>query len=54
MPSWKDKLTDAQIEQIIAWVQSRWPDEIYAAWLLTEEKARLLMEKRARKSKPAR
>ncbi len=46
MPPWKDKLTDAQIEQIIAWMQSHWPDEIYAAWLETDKKAR--------KSRPAR
>jgi mono/diheme cytochrome c family protein len=46
MPSWKDKLTDAQIEQIIAWIQSRWPDEIYAAWLETERKARKSMPAR--------
>ncbi len=46
MPSWKDKLTDAQIDQILAWIQSRWPDEIYAAWLITEEKARKSMPAR--------
>lgn len=40
MPSWKDKLSEKQIEQVIAWMQSRWRDEIYAAWLQTEKKAR--------------
>jgi len=54
MPSWKGKLTDAQIEQTIAWIQSRWPDEIYAAWLITEERARLLMERKARNRRPVR
>lgn len=32
MPPWKDKLSDAQIQDILFWVQSQWPPEIYAAW----------------------
>lgn len=32
MPAWGDKLSDAEIDAAIAWFQSRWPDEIYAAW----------------------
>lgn len=32
MPPWKDKLTDEQIRDIIAWFQAKWPDTIYAAW----------------------
>ncbi len=32
MPAWGDKLSDAEIDAVIAWFQSRWPDEIYAAW----------------------
>jgi mono/diheme cytochrome c family protein len=32
MPAWKDRLSDQQIEDIIAWFQSRWPDEQYVAW----------------------
>ena len=32
MPAWKDKLSDDEINDIIAWFQSKWPDEIYAAW----------------------
>lgn len=32
MPSFESKLTDAQIEAIIAWFQSKWSDEIYARW----------------------
>lgn len=39
MPAWKDKLTDPQIDDIIAWFQSLWPDEAYAAWQRTEAKA---------------
>lgn len=32
MPPWKDKLTATQIQDILFWVQSQWPPEIYAAW----------------------
>lgn len=32
MPPWKDKLTEAQIRDIIAWFQAKWSDEIYAVW----------------------
>lgn len=33
MPAWKGKLSEQDIEDIIAWFQSKWPDEIYKAWL---------------------
>lgn len=32
MPAWQGKLSDQDINDIIAWFQSQWPDEIYAAW----------------------
>lgn len=32
MPAWKDTLADGDIRAIIAWFQSRWPEEIYRAW----------------------
>ena len=37
MPPWKDRLNDAQIKDIIAWFQSKWSDEIYAAWYRREQ-----------------
>lgn len=40
MPAWKDKLSDADIEAVIAWFQSRWPEEVYKSWALMDEKAR--------------
>lgn len=43
MPAWKDKLTDEQITDIIAWFQSKWSDEIYAVWYRRNQQA---MEKR--------
>lgn len=32
MPAWKEKLSDEEINDIIAWFMSRWPDEVYQAW----------------------
>jgi len=32
MPAWSDKLSDEEIEAIIAWFQSKWPDQVYTAW----------------------
>lgn len=32
MPPWKDKLSDEEIQAVIYWFQSKWPDELYAAW----------------------
>jgi mono/diheme cytochrome c family protein len=40
MPAWRDKLSDEEIEAVIAWFQSRWPDQIYSAWYRMDRKAR--------------
>ncbi len=32
MPAWKDKLSDRQIEAVIHWFQSLWPDNVYFLW----------------------
>lgn len=32
MPGWRNKLQKPEMLAIIAWFQSLWPDEIYAAW----------------------
>ncbi len=32
MPPFKVKLDGRQIDDILAWVQSHWPDRIYTAW----------------------
>lgn len=37
MPAWKEKLSDAEIEDILYWVQSQWPQEIYQAWYRNNE-----------------
>ncbi|MDO8595640.1 MAG: cytochrome c, partial [Sulfuricaulis sp.] len=40
MPAWGEKISDKDIEAIIVWIQSRWPDELYQSWLAMDEKAR--------------
>lgn len=40
MPAWKEKLDDEEIAAIIAWFQSKWPDEVYAAWYRTDQRTR--------------
>jgi mono/diheme cytochrome c family protein len=32
MPGFTDKLDDQQIQALIAFFQSKWPDEIYQPW----------------------
>ena len=33
MPPWQNKLDDQQIEAIITWLTSLWPDEPYEIWM---------------------
>ena len=32
MPAWQGKLSDADIDAVITYFQSLWPDEVYADW----------------------
>ena len=32
MPAWKDVLTGTQIDDVIVYIKSLWPDEVYAIW----------------------
>lgn len=32
MPAWKNKLSEQEITDVIAWFQSKWSDEIYQLW----------------------
>ena len=32
MPAWKDVLSDDEIDAIITWLTSLWPDQIYQHW----------------------
>jgi len=38
MPALGESLTDEQVEEAIAYIQSLWPDKIYAAWLKIDSK----------------
>ncbi len=40
MPAWKGRLSEADTEAVVAWFQSTWPDEIYAAWADIDRRAR--------------
>ncbi len=40
MPAQDDKLSDEEIDAVIAWFQSQWPDELYAAWYGIEQRSR--------------
>ncbi len=40
MPAWRDKLTESQILNAVAWFQSLWPEEIYQAWARRDAAAR--------------
>lgn len=39
MPGFSDQLSDNDITSVIAWLQSRWPDEIYTTWLDINQRA---------------
>ncbi len=38
MPAWRGKLDEGEITAVIAWFQSLWPDEVYAAWYDREQR----------------
>ena len=40
MPAFRDKLSRGEVLAIIAWFQSMWSDEIYAAWQRNNEDAK--------------
>lgn len=40
MPAWGGKLSEQEIEDVIAWFQAKWPDEVYAAWYEMDQRAR--------------
>jgi len=44
MPAWQGRLTDQEIDAIIAWFQSQWPDELYAAWRRMDQKAQQMQK----------
>jgi len=40
MPAWKGKLSKAQINATIAWLQAWWPGRVYRRWRLIQRRAR--------------
>ncbi|MGM0594188.1 MAG: c-type cytochrome [Pseudomonadota bacterium] len=36
MPAWGNRLSPVEIDAIIAWFQSKWPDQAYDAWARME------------------
>ena len=40
MPPFEGTLTDREIVDVIAWIQSRWPDDVYASWSEIDARAR--------------
>ncbi|MCB1948642.1 MAG: cytochrome c [Burkholderiales bacterium] len=32
MPAWENILTEQQVDDVIVWIKSLWPDEIYTTW----------------------
>lgn len=40
MPAWAGKLRDEEIVAVIAWMQSKWPREIYQSWVQRDAAAR--------------
>lgn len=40
MPAWKDKLSDQQVDSVIAYVQSWWSPQVYTAWREIDQRAR--------------
>jgi mono/diheme cytochrome c family protein len=40
MPGWGGRLNDTEVDAVIAWFQSTWSPEVYAAWLEIDQRAR--------------
>lgn len=40
MPAWSGTLSGADIDAVIIYFQSLWPEEIYQAWLDIDRRAR--------------
>lgn len=41
MPPWRDKLSEADIDTVIMYFQSLWPEEIYRAWTDIDRRAQI-------------
>jgi mono/diheme cytochrome c family protein len=39
MPAWKDKLTEQQMQDVVAYIKSLWSDEVYTQWWQMEQQS---------------
>lgn len=39
MPAWGGKLSDEDIDAVIDWFQSQWPDQVYGEWFAMEQRS---------------
>lgn len=40
MPAQGDKLNNSEIDAVITWFQSQWPDQVYGAWYDIEQRSK--------------
>jgi mono/diheme cytochrome c family protein len=40
MPAWGDKLMAVEVDAVIQWFQSQWPDRVYAVWYESQQQRR--------------
>ncbi len=40
MPAWRGKLSEKEVDAVVEWFQSRWPDQVYAAWYENQQRNR--------------
>lgn len=40
MPAWNGKLSEQEVEAVIAWFQSLWPQPVYDAWYEMQQRGR--------------
>ncbi len=40
MPGWEGKLSEQEIDAVIAWFQSQWPQPVYDAWYEMQQRGR--------------
>lgn len=40
MPAWKNKLNEQEINAVIVWFQSSWPQPLYEAWFTMQQRGR--------------
>lgn len=38
MPAWRGKLSEAEIDAVLAWIQSLWPQPVYDAWFEMQQR----------------